>query len=59
MIYIYIDRDNAYIYIYGTPPPQDPYFLTIYCYLRYFVVFFLCLNVCFFLASIFYFQKVV
>ena len=37
-----------YIYIYMVPPPQDQYFRTIYCYLRYFVVFFLCLNVCFF-----------
>ena len=28
------------IYIYMVPPPQDPYFLRIYWYLRYFVVFY-------------------
>ena len=51
---------DLYIYIYiWYPPPQDQYFRTIYCYLRYFVDFFLCLNMCFFLASILYFQKVV
>ena len=30
---------TIYIYIYGTPP-QDPYFLRIYWYLRYFVAFY-------------------
>ena len=31
---------SKYIYIYMVPPPQDPYFLRIYWYLRYFVVFY-------------------
>ena len=32
---------HIYIYIYMVPPPpQDPYFLRIYWYLRYFVVFY-------------------
>ena len=39
------------------PPPQDQYFRAIYCYLRYFVVFFLCLNVCVFLAFFYIFKK--
>ena len=48
---------DLYIYIYGTPPPQDPYFLRIYWYLRYFVVFLLCLNVCFFWRLFYMFKK--
>ena len=46
------------IYIYMVPPPpQDPYFLRIYWYLRYFVVFLLCLNVCFFWRLFYMFKK--
>ena len=31
---------EVYIYIYIWYPPQDPYFLRIYWYLRYFVAFY-------------------
>ena len=36
---VYIVECLLYIYIWY-PPPQDPYFLRIYWYLRYFVVFY-------------------
>ena len=49
---------SIYIYIYGTPPPR-PILSQNLLVFALFCCFLLCLNVCFFLASILYFQKVV